>query len=225
MSEAVLERPALRVPFRWLVAVALGLAVVAFFGGRHIYHRYGGYRPLALMHVPQTMRYRARINLKDDPRRLAAAGLIFRALDGRQTRGPALERQLGAGFHEAARELAFGVGEGPGELVVVVGFKLDDSSTLRLAKSVCEAAAADGLGATATDRGCRLADGSLIAATLDGSVLLASQPSLVKDLLGRAEIGDRLGFAGPSVRGAAPELKQLEDEASKVAATLSSRYP
>src|SRR5258706_11560987 len=68
MTDAVLpeavERPAWRISFRLLTAIALGLALVAWVAGRYIYQRYG-YRPLALVHVPPTMRYRARVELSD----------------------------------------------------------------------------------------------------------------------------------------------------------------
>ena len=68
MNEAVVERPAWRISFRRLLSIALGLALLAVVAGRHIYTRYGGYQPLALAHVPQTARYRARVDLTDTPR-------------------------------------------------------------------------------------------------------------------------------------------------------------
>ena len=84
MTEAV-ERPSLRMSFRLVIAIALGLALVAFLGGREVYTRYGGYRPLALARVPSTMRYRARVELSD-PKRAPAVARLLAALDPRGTR-------------------------------------------------------------------------------------------------------------------------------------------
>jgi hypothetical protein len=64
-----------------------------------------------------------------------------------------------------------------------------------------------------------------VAETPDGALVLASRKELVKDLLGRPEIGDRLGFSGPSVRGAAPEIQELEREAEALAGLLAAKYP
>ena len=48
---------------------------------------------------------------------------------------------------------------------------------------------------------------------------------LVKGLLVMPDLGDRLGFSGPSVRGAAPEVAELGREASTLAQRLSAKYP
>jgi hypothetical protein len=64
----------------------------------------------------------------------------------------------------------------------------------------------------------------LLAEALDGMVVLASRPELVKDLLGHPEIGDRMGFSGPSVRGVAPEPQELEREVAHLAPVLAARY-
>ncbi len=85
--------------------------MVAFVAGRQIYKRYGGYRPLALVHVPPTVRYRARVDLTDT-QRVAAVEPLLNALDPRHTRVPALEQKLGVSLKRAAHEVAFGVGAG-----------------------------------------------------------------------------------------------------------------
>jgi hypothetical protein len=59
----------------------------------------------------------------------------------------------------------------------------------------------------------------------DGSVVVASRAELVKGLLGMPDIGDRLGFSGPSERGAAPEVGELGREASTLAQRVSAKYP
>jgi hypothetical protein len=85
--------------------------------------------------------------------------------------------------------------------------------------------ASDGIRTKANEDGCRFADGGLIAGTTDGSVVVASSAELVKGLLGMPDIGDRLGFSGPSVRGVAPKVDELGREASTLAQRLSSKYP
>jgi hypothetical protein len=55
--------------------------------------------------------------------------------------------------------------------------------------------------------------------------VVASRPELVKGLLVMPDLGDRLGFSGPSVRGAAPEVAELGREASTLAQRLSAKYP
>jgi hypothetical protein len=221
---AAVERPSFRVSFRLLAGVAIGLALIAFTGGRFVYERYGGYRPMALMHVPQTMRYRARIELGDAERRPAVAPLLT-ALDPRGDRLPALEKKLGL-TATSVRELAFGVGPEPHDFVLVFGLQLKDGATPpAVAKAVCEVLAEGGIRSEPSDSGCRLQDGALVAGTPDGTLVLASRAELVKDLLGRADIGDRLGFSGPSVRGVAPEVPELGREAATLAQRLTAKYP
>src|SRR4051812_45875936 len=107
MSEAaVVERPAWRISFRGLMLVVLGLSLVALVAGRYVYTRYGGYTPLALVHVPAGMRYRARVQLGDRAR-VAALRPLFDALDPRRSRLPALEKKLGISAATAAHEVAF----------------------------------------------------------------------------------------------------------------------
>lgn len=219
----VAERPSFRISFRLLGGVALALALLAFAFGRLVYERYGGYRPMALMHVPQTMRYRARVELNDPERRPAIAPLLA-ALDPRGQRAPALEKKLGL-TGASLRELAWGAGPDEHDFVVVVGLSLSSGSGVEPAKAVCEVLAEGGIRSQPTDSGCRLEDGSLIAGTPDDTVVLANRAELVKDLLGRADIGDRLGFSGPSVRGVAPEPDELGREATTLAARLSAKYP
>lgn len=224
MSEAVAERPTWHISFRWLMAVALGLALVAFVAGRRIYQHYGGYRPMALMHVPQTMRYRARVELNDAARAPLLHPLLV-AMDPRGLRLKALEQQLGTPLAQVVHEVAFGAGPAPTDFVVVFGLQLPAETRLPPAKSVCEALASDGIRSEATETGCRLPDGAIVAQALDGMVVVASRADLVKDLLGRPEIGDRLGFSGPSVRGVAPELPELGREAQQLAQLLGVRFP
>ncbi len=238
MSEAVLERPTWRVPFHWLVAVALGLAAVAYVAGRYIYKTYGGYRPLALMHVSQSLRYRARVEL-NDPKREPALHALLKAADPRGVRLPALQKKLGGAV---LREVAFGVGplvqpptgapapagrgDGPTDFVVVLGLQLQAEAGLPTpARAICEVLSDDGIQSEGTPNGCRLRDGSLIASTPDGSVVVASRPEVVEGLLERPDIGDRLGFSGPSVRGTAPEPQELGREASKLAQVIATKYP
>jgi hypothetical protein len=224
MSEAVMERPAWRISFRGLIAVALGLFAVAFVAGRYVYFKYGGYRPLALAHVPQTMRYRARVEL-NDLQRVPAVAPLLNALDPRHVRLPALEKKLGVSAHDVVRELAFGAGPEPYDFVLVFGLQLQAETGLPPTKAVCDALNEDGIQAQPTDTGCRLEDGTSVLAAADGSVVIASDPKLVKDLLGVPDLGDRLGFSGPSVRGVAPDPVELGREASTLAQRLTSKYP
>jgi hypothetical protein len=224
MSEAVAERPSWRISFRWLIAVALGLALIAFLAGSRIYRHYGGYRPMALMHVPQTMRYRARVDLGDTARAPQLRPL-FVAMDPRGLRRKALEQRLGTSLESVVHEVAFGVGPAPTDFVVVLGLQLQAETGLPPAKSVCEALALDGIHSQPTETGCRLGDGAIVAQALDDMVVVASHPDLVKDLLGRPDIGDRLGFSGPSVRGVAPEIPELGREAQQLAQLFGAKYP
>ena len=224
MTELALQRPGVRMPFRWLVALALGLALIAFVAGRRIYERYGGYRPLALMHVPQTMRYRARVELTDAERMPALAPLLA-ALDPRGARRSVLAASWGESTLGSARELAFGVGPGPEDFVLVLGLQLQAETGLPPLRAVCDALEKDGIRSQPSERGCTLADGAIVAGTPDGMVVVASRPELVMGLLERPEIGDRLGFSGPSVRGVAPELPELEREARALARLIATRYP
>jgi hypothetical protein len=224
MSEAVAERPAWRISFRWLVAVALGLALIAFVAGSRIYQHYGGYRPMALMHVPQTVRYRARVELNDAERAPQLRPLLV-AMDPRGLRRKTLEQKLGAPLSTVVHELAFGVGPAPTDFVVVFGLQLQAETGLPPAQSVCEALAGDGIRSEPTAAGCRLADGTIVTQALDGMVVIASHADLVKGLLGRPDIGDRLGFSGPSVRGVAPEVPELGREAQQLAQLLGVKYP
>lgn len=221
MNEAV-ERPSFRISFRLLAAVALGLALVAFLAGRFVFQRFGGYRPMALMHVPQTMRYRARVELNDAARRPAIAPLLS-ALDPRGQRLPALEQKL-AFTAASVRELAFGAGPDLHDFVLVFGLQQAETS-LAAAQAVCEVLAAGGIRSQPTDSGCKLEDGALVAGSADNTLVLASREELVRGMLGRADIGDRLGFSGPSVRGVAPELPELSREAAALAQRISTKYP
>lgn len=224
MSEAVADRPSWRISFRWLIALALGLALIAFVAGSRIYERYGGYRPMALMHVPPTMRYRARVELSDTTRAPLLRPLLV-ALDPRGQRLPALEKKLGVSAGSAARELAFGVGPAPDDFVLVVGLQLPTQPGLHRAKALCEVLANDGIRSEPTDTGCRLSGGAIVAEALDGMLVVASRPDLAQGLLGKPDIGDRLGFSGPSVRGVAPEPPELEREAQQLAQLIGVEYP
>lgn len=228
MNGAVLreaaERPAWRLSFQHLAVAALVLAAVAFLGGRYIYTRYGGYRPLALAHVPPTMLYRARVSLSD-PVRAPLVAPIFAALDPRGTRLPALERKLGVSAQDVGRELAFGAGPRPSDFVVVLGVQLPGAVATGPVEALCEVLAEDGIRVEPNDTGCRLSDGAVVARTPDGAVVLASGGELVKDFLRVPELGDRLGFAGPSARGTAPDVEQLEPEAKRLGELLQARYP
>ncbi len=228
MSEATLsaagERPAWRISFRQLLLVSLGLAAVAFVAGRYVYVRYGGYRPLALAHVPQTLRYRARVALSD-PARVPQIAPLLAALDPQGTRRAAFERKLGVPAKSVSRELAQGVGKEPSEFVLVLGLQLQAGTGLPAAKALCEVLAEDGIRSEPSEVGCRLGDGTLVAGTPDGTVVVASRPELVRDLLVTPELGDRLGFSGPSARGTAPDVADLGKEAKQLAAHLSVKYP
>jgi len=195
MNDAV-ERPSVRISFRWLAGIALGLAFVAFLAGRHIYKRYGGYRPLALVHVPPTVRYRARVDLAD-PKRAELMAPLLNVLDPRQQRLPALEKKLGISLKGAAREVAFGVGPDPFDFVLVLGLQLQAETGLPAAKALCEVLAGDGIRSQPTNAGCRLEDGAIVGGTPDGALVLASRVELVKGLLEMPDLGDRLGFSRP----------------------------
>jgi hypothetical protein len=223
MSEAVVERPAWRISFRWLAAIALGLAAVAFGAGRYVYVKYGGYRPLALAHVPQTMRYRARVELSD-AKRVPAVEPLLNALDPRHTRLPALERKLGVSAKAVAHELAFGTGPEPFDFVLVFGLALPAGAPAP-AQALCGVLGEEQIRPEPTSDGCRFPDGAIVAGTPDGAVVVASSAELVKGSLGVPDIGDRLGFSGPSVRGVAPEVGELGREASTLAQRLSAKYP
>jgi hypothetical protein len=223
MNDAV-ERPSVRMSFRLLMSIALGLAVIAFVAGRQIYIRYGGYRPLALVHVPPTVRYRARVDLTDS-QRLAAVAPLLDALDPRHTRVPALEQKLGVSLKRAAHEVAFGVGPEPSDFVLVLGLQLQAGTGLPAAKALCEVLSSDGIRSQPTETGCRLEDGAVVGGTPDGAVVVASRAPLIKGLLEMPDLGDRLGFSGPSVRGAAPKVDELSREVSGLAQRLSAKYP
>jgi hypothetical protein len=224
MTDAAIERPSVRLSFRWVVAIALGLALVAFVAGRRIYDRYGGYKPMALAHVPQTMRYRARVDLSDRARAPQLHPLLV-SMDPRGVRLAALEQKLGVSARQVVKELAFGVGPTPTDFVVVFGLQLPDGAGPRAAKSVCEVLGNDGIRSQPTETGCRLEDGAIVAEALDGTLVVASREELVKGLLGRPDIGDRLGFSGPSVRGVAPEPPELGREAQQLAQLFGVKYP
>jgi hypothetical protein len=223
MNDAV-ERPSVRISFRLLMSIALGLAVLAFVAGRQIYQRFGGYRPLALVHVPPTVRYRARVDL-NDARRVAAIEPLLRALDPRQQRTAALEQKLGISLKGAAREAAFGVGPAPSDFVLVLGLQLQAGTGLPVAKGLCDVLAGEGIRSEPTETGCRLSDGAVVGGTPDGALVLASRAELIKGLLEMPDLGDRLGFSGPSVRGAAPEVVELGRETAMLAQRLAAKYP
>jgi len=225
MTEAAeVERPAWRISFRLLMGVALGLALIALLAGRYVYRRYGTYTPLALAHVPADMRYRARVELSDGPRKTALQPLL-NALDPRHQRLPLMYRKLGVSGETTTREVAFGTGPEPWDFVVVLGLQLQAGTGLSAAKALCEALETDGIAAQATEIGCLLPEGGLVAGTPDGAIVLTSRAALVKGLLGAPDIGDRLGFWGPSERGAAPEVGELGREASTLAQRISAKYP
>ena len=224
MSEAVIDRPAWRISFRGLIAVALGLAAIAFVAGRYVYFNYGGYRPLALAHVPQSMRYRARVDLGDAQRAPALAPLL-RALDPRHVRLPALERKLGVSGATVVRELAWGTGPAPFDFVLVFGLQLPARTPVPPARAVCEVLGEDGVRTELRGNGCSWGEGGVIASTPEGALVIASREELVKDVLGTPDIGDRLGFSGPSVRGVAPEPEELGREASTLAQRIFAKYP
>jgi hypothetical protein len=226
MSEAA-ERPAWRVSFRGLMLVVVALAALAFVAGRYVYVRYGGYRPLALAHVPQTMRYRARVETSDKARMDAIAPLLT-ALDPRRVRLLAIEQKLGVSAQHVVHEVAFGAGPEPPDFVLVLGLQLrpqDEKDGLPLEKAVCEALANDGFRPESTPNGCHFGNGAIVAKTEEGALVVASSERLVKGLLGMPDIGDRLGFSGPSVRGVAPKVDELGREATQLAQRLLSQYP
>jgi hypothetical protein len=223
MNEAAAERPAIRLPFRWLLTIALGFALIAFVGGRYIFKRHGGYRPIALAHVPQTMRYRARVEVHDAQRAPLVAPLLT-ALDPSGSRRAGLEGRVGSALGPVTREVAFGAGTNPSDFVLVLGTQLHAEARVQPAKALCEVLAQEGMKVEHRDSGCLLPDGSLLAEALDGMLVLASRPELVKDLLGRAELGDRMGFSGPSVRGVAPEVEELRREVTALSQVVAARY-
>jgi len=218
------ERPSIRVTFRSLALFVAGLVVVAVVAGRYIYHRYGGYRPLALAHVPQDMRYRARVESNDVDRVRAIAPLLS-ALDPRGVRLPELEKKLGTEVRQVVREVAFGIGAQPSDFVLVFGLQLQAETGLPPAQILCEVLGRDGIRSEPTESGCLLSGGTLVAKSAEGSVVVASRAELVKGLLGMPDIGDRLGFSGPSVRGVAPETAALAAEAATLAKELRAKYP
>jgi hypothetical protein len=220
------ERPAWRISFRALMGIVFLLFAVAAVAGRYVYGRYAGYRPLALAHVPSNLRYRARVALSDRERVEAVAPLL-RAADPRGTRRAALERNLGVSLQAAAKEVAFGVGADPNEFVIVLGLSpgAGAGTGTSAAKAVCDAAAVDGIRLEATPVGCRFADGTVVGGAGDGAVVVASREPLMKGLLEVPDLGDRLGFSGPSVRGTAPETGELRREVSAFAPLLASKYP
>jgi hypothetical protein len=222
-ESATVERPAWRVSFRTLMLIVLGISVVAVVAGRYVFVRYGGYRPLALSHVPQTMRYRARIETGDQARMEAIAPLLT-ALDPRHVRLPAIEKRLGMSARQVVREVAFGAGPNPPDFVVVLGLKLQSETGLPPAKAICEALSSDGIHPEPTETGCRFGE-AIVASTEEGAVVVASDERLVKGLLGTPDLGDRLGFSGPSVRGIAPKVDELGREATLLAQRLLSQYP
>ena len=223
MNEAV-ERPSVRMSFRLLMSIALSLAVIAFVAGRQIYIRYGGYRPLALVHVPPTVRYRARVDLTD-AQRVAAVEPLLNALDPRHTRAAALEQKLGVSLKQVAQEVAFGVGPDPFDFVLVLGLQLQAGTGLPAAKALCEVLNSEAIRSQPTETGCRLEDGVVVGGTPDGALVVASRAELVKGLLVMPDLGDRLGFSGPSVRGAAPKVDELSREVSTLVQRLSAKYP
>jgi hypothetical protein len=70
-----------------------------------------------------------------------------------------------------------------------------------------------------------LEDGVVVGGTPDGALVVASRAELVKGLLVMPDLGDRLGFSGPSVRGAAPKVDELTREVSTLAQRLAAKYP
>jgi hypothetical protein len=90
---------------------------------------------------------------------------------------------------------------------------------------LCEVLASDGIRSQPTETGCRLLGGAIVAKTADGALVIASRAELLKGMLAMPDIGDRLGFSGPSVRGVAPKVDELSREASTLAQRLSAKYP
>jgi hypothetical protein len=229
MSEAAMndaaERPGWRVSFRQLATTVAVLTAIAVVAGRYVYVRYGGYRPLALAHVPQTMRYRARVGF-GDPSRAPLIAPLLAALDPRGTRLAALERKWGTKADSVARELAFGAGPDPADFVLVLGLQpRGGAAGAPAVRALCEVLGEEGIRLETMPRGCRLSDGTMVAETAEGAVLLAAREELVNGLLGVPDLGDRLGFSGPSARGTAPEPAELGKEARALAEYLARRYP
>jgi hypothetical protein len=174
--------------------------------------------------VPPTVRYRARVDFTD-AQRVAAVAPLLDALDPRHTRVPALEQKLGVSLKRAAHEVAFGVGPDPSDFVLVLGLQLQAGTGLPAAKALCEVLSSDGIRSQPTETGCQLADGAVVGGTPDGAVVVASRAPLIKGLLEMPDLGDRLGFSGPSVRGAAPKVDELNREVSGLVQRLSAKYP
>jgi hypothetical protein len=214
------ERPGLKLSPAWILVIALALAAAAFMAGRHLYARYGTYRPIALMHVASEMRYRARVDLEDTQRMQALAPLLA-ALDPRGTRLRALERRSNA----SVRELALGIGTQPSDFVLVIGLQLQAGSSLPPSKALCDVLREDGIRSEPSPRGCRFSDGTVVAEAASGALLVASREGLIRAHLGRPEIGDRIGFSGPSVRGTAPDIAELRREAAALGRVLAPNYP
>ena len=162
---------------------------------------------------------------KVDAARMAAIEPLLTALDPRHVRLPAIEQKLGAGARSRVREVAFGAGPEPTDFVVVLGLQPQAETGLPPAQAVCAALELDGLHPEASGGGCRLGKGAIVAQTEDGHLVVASKESLVKDLLGTPDLGDRLGFSGPSVRGVAPEVGELSRESSQLAQRVLALYP
>jgi hypothetical protein len=169
------------------------------------------------------MRYRARVETGDQARMLAITPLLT-ALDPRHVRLPAIEKRLGVSAHQVVREVAFGAGPNPPDFVVVLGLQRQAETGLAPAKAVCEALSSDGIRPEPTETGCRFGS-AIVAGTEEGAVVVASDGRLVKDLLGTPDLGDRLGFSGPSVRGVAPKVDELSREATLLAQRLLAEYP
>lgn len=219
-------RPAWRISFRMLLAVVLGLFAICVVAGSYVYRHYSGdYRPLALSHVPETMRYRARVEASDAQRMPALAPLL-NAIDPHERRLAALQHASPPGV---LKELAFGVGPDPDDFVVVLGLRTTAEASAPAAQAWarvwCGALAEDQIRTRATPDGCRTDTGLVVAQTLEGAVVLASHERLLKGVLGTPDIGDRLGFSGPSVRGIAPEAGPLGQEATALAQRIAAKYP
>ena len=121
--------------------------------------------------------------------------------------------------------MAFGVGPDPFAFVLVLGLQLQARTGLPTAKALCEVLSDEGIRSEPTETGCRLADGAVVGGTPDGAVVFASRAELIKGLLDMPDLGDRLGFSGPSVRGAAPEVAELARETATLVQRLAAKYP
>jgi hypothetical protein len=150
---------------------------------------------------------------------------LLNALDPRHQRLPLMYAKLGVSGKTTAREVAFGVGPEPFDFVVVLGLSLPAGTGPAAGKALCESLASDGIRSQPTENGCQLSEGGLVAGTPDGAIVVASRAALVSGLLGAPDIGDRLGFWGPSERGAAPEVGELGSEASTLARRIAAKYP